>query len=303
MRNFLIFSIGILFLFGCQKDKSKEIEATNQFTFVFMTDIHVKPELRATEGFQQAIARVNELDPDFVITGGDLVSDALGASFERANSLYNLYNQVTKAFNMPVYNVFGNHETFGLYKESGIDSTHEEYNKKMFEHKIGRRYYSFDHKGWHFIVLDAIGVKPDRQYYGHIDDEQIEWLKSDIKDLSKETPIVVTVHIPFITTMTQLTQGPLTPNNEGIVITNGREVLLMLYDYNLKLVLQGHLHFLEDLYVGGKTHFITGGAVCAAWWEGPRGTMEEGFVLVKVEDNDIDCEYIDYGWNAVPSGN
>jgi hypothetical protein len=26
--------------------------------------------------------------------------------------------------------------------------------------------------------------------------------------------------------------------------------------------------------------------------------MEEGFVLVKVKDNDIDWEYIDYGWEV-----
>ena len=302
MKKLLIICIGIFVLSGCEKDRTKEAGTTHQFTFAFMTDIHVQPELKATEGFQKAIGRVNELDPDFVITGGDLVMDALGVSYERADSLYDLYNKVTEAFNMPVHNTFGNHETFGVYVESGVEPSHEEYNKKMFEHRIGKRYYSFDHKGWHFIVLDAIGIKPERQYYGHIDDEQIEWLKSDIKDLPKETPIVMTVHIPFITSMTQLTQGSLAPNNEGMVITNAREVLLLLYDYNLKLVLQGHLHFLEDLYVGGKTHFLTGGAVCASWWKGPRGTMEEGFVLVKVNGEDLDWEYIDYGWEAVASG-
>jgi 3',5'-cyclic AMP phosphodiesterase CpdA len=303
MKKFLILGLTLLLFISCKKDKNNilEEEAANQFTFAFMTDIHVQPERNATQGFQKAIAKINELDPDFVITGGDLIMDALGVDFKRADSLYTLYNTVSKEFNMPVYNTLGNHEVFGIYREGGIDTTHAEYNKKMYENRIGKRYYSFDHKGWHFIILDAIGVKPEEYYYGYIDKEQIDWLKSHLRTITKETPIVVSVHIPFITSMTQLTEGSLAPNGRGNVITNAREVLLLMYEYNLKLVLQGHLHFLEDIFVGGKTHFITGGAVSASWWNGPRGIMEEGFVLVQVKDNHIDWEYIDYGWEVSPA--
>ncbi len=67
--------------------------------------------------------------------------------------------------------------------------------------------------------------------------------------------------------------------------------------HNLKLVLQGHLHILEEAYINGIT-FITGGAVCAKWWEGTRDGMEEGYVLLKVKGEEIDWEYIDYGWEV-----
>jgi len=63
------------------------------------------------------------------------------------------------------------------------------------------------------------------------------------------------------------------------------------------LVLQGHLHFLEDVYVNG-IHFITGGAVCAAWWTGPNDGLEEGYVVVQVKGKEFDWEYFDYGWDA-----
>ena len=79
------------------------------FRFVFMTDIHLQPERRASEGFASAIEKVNALDPDFVITGGDLIMDALGQSFGRADSLYNLYQTMLPLFKMPVYNTMGNH--------------------------------------------------------------------------------------------------------------------------------------------------------------------------------------------------
>lgn len=299
MRTLLIWCLAMLSLTGCKKFDKQPVETTESFTFAFLTDIHVQPELRASEGFSKAIDKVNELSPDFVITGGDLIMDALGVAYERADSLYTLYANLSEAFNMPVYNTMGNHEIFGLYVDSQVDTTHPEYNKKMFEGRIGKRYYSFNHKGWHFIVLDAIGTKPERSYYGFIDEEQIEWLEADRNSISKDTPVVIIVHIPFITSMTQLTQGSLVANNEGTVIVNAREVLLPFYEYNLKLVLQGHLHFLEDIYIGDKTHFITGGAVSASWWKGPRGAMEEGFVLVRVENDDIEWEYIDYGWEVL----
>ena len=59
--------------------------------------------------------------------------------------LYKLYLETEEKFNMPVYNTLGNHEIFGIYKESGVSSDHPEYGEKMFEKRIGESYYSFDH--------------------------------------------------------------------------------------------------------------------------------------------------------------
>ncbi|MBA7532153.1 hypothetical protein ES705_24379 [subsurface metagenome] len=125
----------------------------------------------------------------------------------------------------------------------------------------------------------------------------MDWLKQDLNSVDKNTPIAISVHIPFITVQTQLLQGPLAPNSPGSVITNGQEVLELFKDFNLKLVLQGHLHFLEDIYAQG-IHFITGGAVSAAWWNGQRNGMEEGFLLVKISDDELTWDYIDFGWEV-----
>jgi phosphodiesterase/alkaline phosphatase D-like protein len=42
-----------------------------------MTDMHLQPERNAVEGYRRAIKTVNNLNPAFVITGGDLIYDAL----------------------------------------------------------------------------------------------------------------------------------------------------------------------------------------------------------------------------------
>jgi Icc protein len=296
MKKFITIIALSLLVISCSK-KAEENQSPDQFTFAFLTDIHLQPELNAVEGFMQAIDTVNKLNPDFVITGGDLVMDAMDVSYGRADSLYSLYIDVAKGFNMPVYNTIGNHEHFGLYRRTEVDTGFSEYGKRMFEKRIGPRYYSFDYKGWHFMILDAVGIREDREYKGLIDDKEIEWIKSDLAKTGKNTPIALSVHIPFITAQTQLTEGSLAATPEDLIITNARDVLLLFWDYNLKLVLQGHLHFLEDIYINEQVHFITGGAVCGRWWRNkPETTPEEGFLLVRVNGEEITWDYIDYGW-------
>jgi len=277
----------------------KKVASEESFSFAFLTDIHVQPERNADLGFRQAIDTVNKLKPDFVITGGDMIMDALGQTESRADSLYDLYIELSGLMDMPVYNTMGNHEEFGYYESSGVDQSHPLYGDKMFEKRLGERYYAFDHKGWRFYILDAIDEREGNQgYYGHVDSLQLEWLKKDISTVDKETPLVVSVHIPLISVQTQLDQGATAPNGDGIVISNSKDVLSLFDEHNLKLVLQGHLHFLEDIYVSG-THFITGGAVSASWWNGPRGDMQEGFLFIEVTGDDFDWEYVDYGWEVI----
>lgn len=291
---FLTF-ISLFFLVSCAEQEQSTDE--ENFTFAFLTDIHVQPEKNAAEGFRAAIQKVNALDPEFVITGGDLIMDALGVSYERADSLYTLYKELSEEFNMPVYNTIGNHEVFGIYEKSGVDPEHPDYRYGMYEKRLGELYYSFDHKGWHFMVLNSVVETEERKYIGMIDDEQIEWIKQDLLDVSPATPIVISTHIPFITVFTQVLYGEYAPDYHGLVVENARDVLDLFIGHNLKLVLQGHLHYLEDIEVNG-IHYITGGAVSARWWNGPNHGVEEGFLMIQTREDDFSWEYIDYGWEV-----
>ncbi|MCF8303684.1 MAG: metallophosphoesterase [Bacteroidales bacterium] len=294
----------LLIASSCSHKQKQEIankanSDEQSFSFAFMTDIHLQPERKAVEGFKQAISDVNKRKPDFVITGGDLIMDALGQTYERSDSLYKLYNGTADLFKMPVYNTLGNHEIFGIYEESGVDRNHPEFDEKMYENRVGKRYYSFNHTGWHFIILDSVDESDKGGgYYGHVDKEQLEWLKKDLASVDPETPIVISVHIPFITVFHLIREGSQAKAGDGLVITNAKEVLDLFEEHNLKLALQGHLHVLEDLYYQG-VHYITGGAVSGRWWSGTRDGMEEGYLMVHVTGDDLEWEYVDYGWEAV----
>lgn len=285
----LVFSVALQ---SCNKSRNQE----DSFSFAFLTDIHIQPELNAEAGFRKAIENVNLLDPDFVITGGDLVMDALGVPFSRADSLYKIYTGMMGEFKMPVHNTVGNHEEFGYDPSSGVGPDHPMYGDRLFEDRLGKRYHAFDWKGWRFYILDSVEELEEGGYYGYIDQEQLDWLIQDLAMLDPAIPIVVSVHIPMITVQTQLTQGSLEANSPGMVITNSKQVLDLFASHNLKLVLQGHLHIYEEMY-SNRIHFITAGAVCGRWWQGPNQGVEEGFLLVRVNGEELNWEYMDTGWD------
>lgn len=281
---------------SCTK-KNSSTAGKDDFTFVFMTDIHLEYGRNAVEGFRQAIGRINELDPDFVITGGDLIADALAQTYSRADSLYNLYEEVSGEINAPVHNTMGNHEIYGIYERANADPDHPEYGEKMYENRLGPSYYAFDHKGWKFMIINSIEDTKKGRYIGQVDDVQMEWIRSELEKTDPATPIVISTHIPFIMVFAQKHRGSTVANDSSMVVYNSKEVLDLFADHNLKLVLQGHQHDLECIMING-IHFINGGAISASWWNGPYYGTEEGFVLVKTRGDDFDWEYIDYGWEV-----
>jgi predicted MPP superfamily phosphohydrolase len=292
---FLLF-VGVI-SFGFQEVKETQAPKKNDsFSFVFMTDIHLTREREATAGFLQAIETINKLSPDFVLTGGDNIMDALEVSYEAGDSAYTLFDEYIKNLEMPLYSTMGNHEVFGLYEKSGVSPKHKEYGKNMYESRLAKRYYSFDHKNWHFVVLDGIGFTDNRNYFGHVDEKQLKWLEKDLKKAG-DKPIIVSIHIPLLSIGAQIMQGPTEAMSKKEIVTNANEVIEILERHNTKIVLQGHLHFLEDINYNG-IHYITGGAVSAQWWTGPRYGMEEGFLKVNISGNDFNWEYVDFGWEA-----
>lgn len=275
---------------GCKQEKES-------FNIAFLTDIHLQPELNAVNGLTRALDSVNRLNPDFIITGGDLIMDALAQSYGRADSLYRLYDEVIKKSKSPVYNTMGNHELYGIYERSGADTSSPDYGEKMFERRLGESYYSIEHKGWKFFIINSIEDTGKDKYTGLVDAGQMEWIKDELAKTDPAMPLVISTHIPFITAFTQKYDGSTLASDSSIVVSNSREVLSLFKEHNLKLVLQGHLHTIEDIHIDG-IHFITGGAVSAGWWKGPNKGFEEGFLDLTFYPDDFTWRYVDYGWEV-----
>ncbi len=280
-----------LLLLGVHLD-SKAQKQKKEFTFVFLTDIHLRPDSVAGNAFDKVVKRVKRINPDFVLSGGDQVYDVMRGNQAKSDSLFHFYARQSKRFGKPVYNTVGNHELFAIYDVSPEDSTHADYKDGMFKRYFGDPYYAFQHKGWQFIVLNVLDVENYR-YIGNVDQQQLNWLKEVLSRTPATMPIILTAHIPLVSAFTDI-YPPSGGYPTGPAIRNRNEVLAAFKEHKLKFVLQGHLHWFEDLNIEGKTRFITGGAVAGRpSWKGNRHGPR-GFLKFTVSGEEATYEFVAY---------
>lgn len=271
------------------------------FDFVFFTDTHIQPELDAAKGCDMCFRKIVSLEPDFALVGGDLVFDAFGVGLPRADLVYNLYRKIERLIPVPIHRAIGNHDAFGVLTNAGVLPTDPRYGKKMFEDLYGRTYYSFNHKGYHFFVLDSIHLTRDRLWEARIDDDQLNWLAADLKATGPKSPIIGVVHCPMVTAFATYAQV-ISADREynTLTVANTPDVLDQFEGYNVLAVLQGHTHIDENVSYKG-TQYITSGAVCGNWWRGPRLGTPEGFTVVSLREGRLSARYETYGFHALAS--
>lgn len=255
--------------------------AQKDFSFIFLPDLHLRPDPNVEASFDIVARQVNNLHPDFIITGGDMIYTAKNVDDKKAKVLFDLMDTELKKFNMPVYLTKGNHEVVGVLAESGIDSSNPFWGNRMYEQRYGNRYKSFMNSGWKFFLLDGIKiVEKVRNYSENVDSVQMEWIKKELQSTDKSAPIVLVMHPPFINPEAILS------SRSRVMSKNSEDVLSLFKGYNLKIVLFGHNHTYMNLYLHG-IYYIEGGSTT-------YGTppLEDGFLLVKVKNNIEDIQFI-----------
>jgi 3',5'-cyclic-AMP phosphodiesterase len=273
--------------------------APGSFDFVFFTDTHIEPELDAAHGCDMCFRKIAGLKPEFAIMGGDHVYDALSVDRGRATTVFDLYKKTEQALEIPLYHTIGNHDVFGVVTKSGVAPSDPGYGKKMFEDLIGRTYYSFDHKGWHFVVLDSIQPTDDRMWEARIDDKQLAWLSDDLGRVGPKAPVIGVVHVPLVTAFATYAETVVTNQKYNtLTVANAPQVLAAFEGHNVVAVLQGHTH-VNELVEHKNTRYITNGAVCGNWWHGLRMGFPEGFTMVSLRDGGITTRYETYGFKSV----
>jgi Icc protein len=286
--------------------------APGSFDYIFLTDTHLKPELNAPEGCSMAFKKAAGLRTDFAIQGGDHVFDALAVDRKTADNLFDLYGHTEQALGLKIYHAIGNHDHFGIFNKTGVETSAPGYGKQMFTDRVGPTYQSWDHKGYHFVIIDTIQLTDDRSWEARVDDAQLAWLEADLNKLPKGTPIVVSCHVPLITAADQYA-APDKPSGSGVEkptyavhpqlsVANAYQVLPILEKHNVLAVFQGHTHINEVIQFRG-IHYVTSGAVCGNWWHGTRWGIPEGFTVVSLRNGKIDWRYETYGFKSVEPKN
>lgn len=280
-------------------------DALPVFRFAHLADIHVQPELRAAEGFRKCMAAVHALKPrpSFILMGGDLVYDVLEVDSARARKVFSLYQAICRDSDIPVYHCLGNHDIFGWGSRGKVAASDPHYGRGMALDQLGlaRSNYSFDHGGWHFVVVDDILPDPETVYHGGLDEPTLAWLDDDL-GRAADRPKVVCLHIPAVSVAAwrgyDAGDAAELALSRRMVCKNPGAGIALMKKHRVQLVLAGHLHQNEIIRLDHTTH-ITEAAVCGAWWKGPHHGFAEGFGVIDVyADGTFGHHYHPYRWRA-----
>jgi len=191
------------------------------FSFVQISDSHIgfnkpaNPDVGAT--LQVALDKINALPtaPDFIIHTGDLTHLAKPAEFDGLD-------QLTKSLRQKqVFYVPGEHD---VAADDG-----KQYLERFGRNTKGRGWYSFDHKGVHFVGLVNVAAL---EGLGKLGPDQLAWLEADLKGRSASMPVVVFAHIPLWNVYPEWGWGT----------EDSAQALGYLKRFGSVTVLNGHIH-------------------------------------------------------------
>jgi Icc protein len=290
-----------------------EVAAPNRkraLRMAHLTDLHVQPERRATEGMTACLHHVQKLaDPvELILTGGDSIMDSFDADDTRTTLQWDIWHKVLKDENsLPVRSAIGNHDVWGWSKSKSKTSGKESnWGKKRSVEmlKLDERYYTFAQGGWNFIVLDSIQPLSDNRegYTAYIDEQQYDWLANTLNSIPAANPVLILSHIPILSASSFLWAEQKQDDFRlscSLMHTDFMKLKDLFAKHpNVKLCLSGHLHCLDRTDYNGVS-YICGGAVCGSWWQGRHKDCDEGYGVVNLyDDGFFDHEYIKYGWTA-----
>ena len=184
-----------MFLGGCaaamQANTPKELSriaglpgaaprSDDAFTFIVTSDLsggYVPGEWDA------AVKQVNLLQPDFVVTVGDLII-RYTEDEEILKKEWDQFDGITQKLDAPFFYCPGNHDVSrpGMLKF---------YRRR---HGVnGKTYYSFNYRGCHFIVINTVTAIQDEAFEA----EQLAWLKADLEAAKDARHVFLFGHYPL----------------------------------------------------------------------------------------------------------
>jgi Icc protein len=210
-----------LFAAAAGADAHKKHNEAASFSFVQISDSHIGFNKAANQDvtgtLKLAIDKINQLpsQPDLLLHTGDITQSSKPGEFDTAQQV------ISSAKAGQTFYVPGEHDTA---LDDGVL-----YRERFGKGTVGNGWYSFNHKGVHFIGLNNV---QQIDAMGKLGEAQLGWLKNDLSGLSPSTPIVIFAHIPLWMVYPQWGWGT----------EDGAEALSYLKRFGSVTVLNGHIH-------------------------------------------------------------
>jgi 3',5'-cyclic-AMP phosphodiesterase len=206
-------------------------------TLGLVTDLHFGPEarfggkLRKLTGLAGELARDfvrqmnDEVRPDLVVNLGDDIEDE---SRDADLARYEECQAILRGASAPLVNVAGNHDSIHLNRD--------DLNRAW--RRTGPLYYSFDHGGWHVVVLHTIET---RRVDIRVPEPQLAWLQADLA--ATTLPVIVCMH--HSASEQELDGSRWFEGRPHIALVKERAELRATFERSgrVRAVFNGHLHW------------------------------------------------------------
>jgi 3',5'-cyclic AMP phosphodiesterase CpdA len=210
---------GVTFTSGLFPAARASAQAGSNFHFVQFSDTHWgfsgPPNPDAAHTLEKAVATVNGLaqQPDFIVFTGDLTHTTEDGKERRARM--KRFREIVSVLRVKDVRFLPGEHDASLDKGDAY--------KEFF----GATYYTFDHKGVHFIALDNVSDPAAK-----LGDEQLAWFAADLKQRKPDDRIVVFTHRPLF---------DLAPQWDWTT-ADGAKAIELMKPYKNIVVFYGHIH-------------------------------------------------------------
>lgn len=233
----------------------------------------------------RAVQETNLLDPDLVMTVGDLVNGY--GSTDAWMKQMKEYRAIVDRLNMPWFPVAGNHDIYWRLDPGSTEPRPANEHEENFEKHFGPLWYWFEHKDTGFLVMftdeglpdDRVRnfAAPDQQ---HVSKEQMAWLRKSLDEMKDLKHVFVFLHHPFWWDARY-------PGN------NWNDVHGLLAEHgNVRAVFAGHIHRMRyDGKRDGIEYYalaVTGGGINEALTSKHYGVLHQyNVVTVRPESYSV----------------
>jgi predicted phosphodiesterase len=130
--------------------------------------------------FDRAVARLNLLQPQFVVSVGDLIEGGKAKPKAKLIEEWEEFDGYVNKLTMPFFYVPGNHDISSKMSD------------ELWKERYGRRWYHFVYRGVLFLCLNSEDTAPN-----NITKEQIDYVKATLNDIKDVRHTLVFLHKPI----------------------------------------------------------------------------------------------------------
>lgn len=252
-----------------QADFELERDEATDHTILFLADIQMcgrNEDIRQYE--ENAVGDINTSISNARKQGKDVYVITLGD--QSYNTYWHSYNigipEIHESMNLldpdAIFNCMGNHDNNP--KIAGDWAASADYREQW-----GPTYYSFNIGEIHYVVLDNIeftNAECKNTFECNITTSVIKWLRKDLANVSKDTPIVVCMHAPLF--YRPQCSKPNVPDPTKYRYNYGSQFYNSVKGFKDVRVFTGHAHTNYTVSYLNMTEYNVGAIGGNLWWTG-----------------------------------